>query len=157
MNLYSNKVTITDKRELKPFMRSSNIHVAGSVEPRVIYTNVPKKDLDEFISENVGTRPNLILLGLAIAMAQEVKTVPDLRIADDDTVSIEKTSEADLLMIDKGRNIIIVGVEGKLYTNNVAAAKKCVEDDVENGEFTACLLKALIDMEGLIECEMKVE
>lgn len=83
-----------------------------------------KKDLDEFISENVGTRPNFILLGLAIAMAQEVKTVPDLRIADDDTVSIEKTSEADLLMINKGRNIIIVGVEGKLYTNNVAAAKK---------------------------------
>lgn len=156
MNLYSDKITITDKKELTPLAKTDNIHVAGGVNPRVIYTNVSKEDLDEFISKKMETQPSLMILKLAIDIAQEVKTVPDLRIIND-TVSIEKTSKADVFMINKGRSVVIVGVDGKIYTNNVLAAKKCIIDDIVNGDFAACMLKALIDLKGLIECELKVE
>lgn len=157
MHLYSDKITITDKKELMPLAKTDNIHVAGSVNPRVIYTNVSKEDLDEFISKNMETQPSLMILKLAVDIAQEVKTVPNLRIADDDTVSIEKTSKADVFMINKGRSVVIVEVDGKIYTNNVLAAKKCIMDDIVNGEFAACMLKTLIDLKGLIECELEVE
>lgn len=155
MHLYSDKVTITDKRELMPLMKDSTVHVAASRKSGIMYTNVSKEDLDDFISRNIGVRPNVVLLKLAVSVASEIKTVPDLRIADDDTVFVEETLKADVLMINKVRVVVIVGVEGKLYTNNVLAAKECVEEDVINGEFSACLLKTLIDLEGLIECELK--
>jgi hypothetical protein len=157
MHLYSDKVTITDKKELLPLMKGSIIHVAASRESGIIYTNVSKEELDEFIFKNIATQSNLMLVKLAISLAPEVKTVPDLRIADDDTVSIEETSEATVLMINRSQRIIIVEVDCKLYTNNVLAAKKCVMDDVINGEFSAHMLKEAIDMAGLTECEMQAE
>lgn len=158
MHLYSDKVTITDKEELMPLMKGSTIHVAASEKSGIIYTNVSKEELDDFIHRNIKTQSNLMFLKLAVEIAPEVKTVPDLRIADDDTVFVEETSKADVLMISKDRMIIIAGVDGKkIYTNNAPATEKCVEDDVENGEFSACLLKVIIDVEGLIECELKAE
>lgn len=157
MHLYSDKVTITDKRELMPLMKSSTVHVAASEKSGIMYTNVSKEDLDDFISRNIETRPNVALLKLAVSIAPEIKTVPDLRIADDDTVFVEETLKADVLMINKVQVVVIAGVEGKLYTNNVLAAKKCVQDDVINGEFSAFLLETLIDMEGLTECELQGE
>ena len=157
MHLYSDKVTITDKKELMPLMKSSTIHVAASRESGVIYINVSKEELDDFVSKNILTRPNLMLLKLATEIAPEVKTVPSLRIADDDTVSVEETSKANVLMINKSRMLIIAGIDGKIYTNYESAAKKCVQDDVDKGEFAACLLKELIDMDGLTECDLKIE
>ena len=155
MHLYSDKVMITDKRELMPLMKGSTIHVAASRKSGIIYTNVSKEDLDDFIAENMKTQSNLMLLKLAIEIAPEVKTVPNLRIADDDTVFVEETLNANVLMTNKVRVVVIAGVEGKLYTNNAAAAKECVEEDVINGEFSAALLKTLIDLEGLTECELQ--
>ena len=157
MHLYSDKVTITDKRELVPLMKSSTIHVAASRKSGIMYTNVSKEELNDFIAENIETRPNLGLLKLAVSVAPEIKTVPDLQIADDDTVFVEETLKADVLMINKVQVVVIAGVEGKLYTNDVAAAKECVEEDVINGEFSASLLKTLIDLEGLTECELQCE
>lgn len=156
MHLYSDKVTITDKKELMPLMKGSNIHVAASEKSGIIYINVSKEELDNFISKNIGVQSNLMLLKLAVDIAPEVKTVPDLRIIND-TVVVEETSKADVLMINKVRMIVIAEIDGKLYTNNALAAEKCVQDDVINGEFSAFLLKALIDLEGLTECELKVE
>jgi hypothetical protein len=157
MHLYSDKVTITDKRELMPLVKSSTVHVAASRKSGIMYTNVSKEYLDDFISRNIETHPSVTLLKLAVSIATEIKTVPDLRIADDDTVFVEETLKADVLMTNKVRVVVIVGVEGKLYTNNVAAAKECIEEDVINGELSAALLKTLIDLEGLTECELQGE
>lgn len=155
MHLYSDKVTITDKRELMPLMKGSTVNVAASRKSGIIYTNVSKEDLINFIAENMKIQSNLMLLKLAVEIAPEVKTVPNLRIADDDTVFVEETLNANVLMTNKVRVVVIVGVEGKLYTNDVAAAKECIEEDVINGEFSAALLKTLIDLEGLTECELQ--
>lgn len=157
MHLYSDKVTITDKRELLPLMKDSTIHVAASRKSGIMYTNVSKEDLSDFISKNIEARPNLIFLKLAVSIAPEIKTVPTLRIADDDTVFVEETLEANVLMTNTDRVVVIAGVEGKLYTNNVSAAKECVEEDVINGESSACMLKTLIDLKGLTECELQGE
>jgi hypothetical protein len=136
-------------------MKGSTIHVAASRKSGIIYTNVSKEELNDFIAKNMKIQSNLMLLKLAIEIAPEVKTVPNLRIADDDTVFVEETLNANVLMTNKVRVVVIVGVEGKLYTNNVAAAKECVEEDVINGEFSAALLKTLIDADGLTECELQ--
>jgi len=157
MHLYSDKVTITDKRELLPLVKSSTVHVAASRKSGIMYTNVSKEDLNDFISRNIEARPTLMFLKLAVSVAPEIKTVPDLRIADDDTVFVEETLKADVLMINKVQVVVIAGVEGKLYTNNVSVAKKCVEDDVINGELGAAMLKTLIDLAGLTECELQAE
>lgn len=157
MHLYSDKVTITDKRELLPLMKGSTIHVAASRESGIIYTNVSEEDLDDFIYRNIEAQPNLTLLKLAVDIAPEMKTISDLRIADDDTVFVEETLKANVLMINKAERLLIVGVEGKIYTNDVLAAKKCVMDDAINGEVGARLLKELIDADGLTECELQVE
>jgi len=156
MHLYSDKVTITDKEELMPLMKSSTIHVAASKESGIIYTNVSEEDLNDFISENIGIQPNLMLLKLAVEIAPEVKTVPDLRIIND-TVSIEETLKADVLMINKAERLLVVGVEGKIYTNNIECAKECIQMDADNGEFAACLLQSIISTSGLTECELQVE
>lgn len=156
MHLYNDKVMITDKKELMPLMKGSVINVAASEKSGIIYTNVSKEELNDFISRNIGVQSNLIFLKLAIEIALEIKTVPDLQIIND-TMVVEETSKADVLMINRGRMIVVVGVEGKIYTNNALDAEKCIQDDISNGEINACLLKALIDMEGLIECELKVE
>lgn len=157
MHLYSDKVTITDKRELMPLMKGSTVHVAASKESGIIYTNVSEEDLNDFIAENMKIQSNLMLLKLAVNIAPEVKTVPNLRIADDDTVFVEETSISDLLMINKAERLLIVGIEGKIYTNNVKLAKEYVQKDADNGEFGACLLQSVISMSGLIECDLQVE
>ena len=156
MHLYSDKVTITDKRELLPLMKSSTIHVAASEKSGVIYANVSKEDLDEFIAKNIRTQSGLMLLKLALDLAPEIKTVPDLRIADDHTVSIEETLKADVLMTNASKVVIIAEAGGKIYTNDAVAANQCVHDDIVNKEAPAFSLKRLIDLQGgLVECELQ--
>lgn len=156
MHLYSDKVTITDKRELMPLMKGSTIHVAASKESGIIYTNVLKEDLINFISENIEKQSNLMILKLAIIAAPEVKTVCDLRIVDDKVFVIE-TVEADILMINEVKQLLIVGVEGKIYTNNIELAKKYIQKDANAGEFGAYLLQSLISMSGLNECDLQIK
>jgi hypothetical protein len=158
MHLYSDKVTITDKRELMPLMKSSTIHVAASGKSGVIYTNVSKEALDEFIDKNMKIQSNLMLLKLAVDIAPEIKTVCTLRIADDHTVSIEETLKADVLMTNARKVVIIAEAGGKIYTNDAVAANQCVHDDIVNKEAPAFALKSLIDLQGgLVECELQPE
>lgn len=157
MHLYRDKVTITEREELMPLMKSNRIHVAASTATGIIYSNLSKEVLDDFISRNVEAQPNLFLLKLALELAPEVKTVSDLKIGEDDTVSIEETVEANVLMINKGRMVIIAGLNGKLYTNNALAAKQCIHEDVLNGELNACLLERAITVKGMVECKLEIE
>lgn len=158
MHLYSDKVTITDKRELLPLAKTNNVYVAGSPESGIIYTNVSKETLDKLIVEGIKSSPHFALLKLAIDMSDEIKTIPDLEISEEGKVVVEDTFKAMVLMTNRAFQLIIVGVEGKVYTNKAEIAKQCIQRDLDNGEIDACLLSTLIKATGgLVECELKVE
>ena len=157
MHLYSDKVMITDKRELMPLAKTDNICVAGSTESAIIYTNVSKEALDKFVVKELQSNPRFALLKLAIDLSDEIKTIPDLKISEDDKVFVEDTVKAKVLMTNKFHQLIIVGVNGKIYTNNAKIAKLCIQRDLDDGEVSARLLSKLIEVTGgLIECEMRV-
>ena len=160
MNLYSDKVTITDKRGLMPLAKKDNVCVAGNPESGIIYTNVSKETLDKFIVEGIQSNPRFALLKLAIDMSDEIKVIPELEIIDD-KVFIMATEKATTLMTNLGERLIVAECYGKIYTNNVEAANRCMQHDLESGDpqavSNAGLLKMLIHVKGgLIECEMKV-
>jgi len=157
MNLYSDKVMITDKRELMPLAKTDNVCVAGSPESGIIYTNVSKEALDKLIVEGIQSNPLFALLKLAIDMSDEIKTIPDLEISEEGKVTVEETFKARVLMTNRAFQLIIVGVEGKVYTNKAEIAKQCIQRDLDNGQMEARLLSKLIEATGgLVECEMKV-
>lgn len=158
MHLYSDKVTITDKRELLPLAKTAGVYVAGSPESGIIYTNVSKEALNKLIVEGIQSNPRLGLLKLAIEMSDEIKTIPDLKISEEGKVAVEDTVKADVLMTNRGLQLIIVGANGKVYTNNSKIANLCIQRDLDNGEIEAHLLSMLIEKTGgLVECEMEVE
>lgn len=157
MYLYSDKVMITDKRELMPLAKKDNVYVAGSPESGIIYTNVSKEALDKLIVEGIKSSPDFALLKLAIDMSDEIKIIPDLEISEEGKVVVEETFKATVLMTNRAFQLIIVGVEGKVYTNKAKIAKQCIQHDLDNGEVPARLLSKLIEVTGgLVECEMKV-
>lgn len=158
MNLYSDKVTITDKKELLPFANCNDFVVAGN--NGIIYSSVSKDVLEKIILERMPSQPSLALLKLAIDLFDEVKVVPDLKIIDD-KVSIMATEKATVLMTNHGVCLIIAECYGKIYTNNVEAANLCIQRDFISRDpqvrLSAVLLKKLIRLKGgLVECEMKV-
>lgn len=157
MHLYSDKVTITDKRELLPLAKTDSICIAGSPESGIIYTNVSKETLDKLIVEGIQSNPRLGLLKLAIEMSNEIKTIPNLKISEEGKVVVEDTVRAKVLMTNRLFQLIIVGVDGKVYTNDTKIANMCIQRDLNNGEIEARLLSKLIEVTGgLVECEMKV-
>jgi hypothetical protein len=159
MNLYSDKVTITDKKELLPFAKCNDFVVAG--KNGIIYSSVSKEVLEEIILERMPIQPELALLKLAIDLSDEVKVIPDLKIIDD-KVSIMATEQAEVLMTNSGFfNLCIVECYGKIYTNNVKVANLCIQHDLDSRDpethASATLLKMLIGLKGgLVECELKV-
>jgi hypothetical protein len=157
MHLYSDKVTITVERELLPLAKTDSIYVAGSPESGIIYTNVPKEALDKLIVEGIKTSSHFALLKLAIETSNEIKTIPNLEISEEGKVVVEDTVCAKVLMTNRLFQLIIVGVDGKVYTNNTKIANMCIQRDLNNGEIEARLLSKLIEVTGgLVECEMKV-
>lgn len=156
MNLYSDKVTITDKRELLPLAKSDAFVVAGSKNGGVMYANVPKEVLEREVQKRILVQHNLILLQMAMAMTEKFRVVPDLDIIDDKVSTLE-TAEARVLMTNKGKCIVIAELDHKFYTNDKEVALQCIQHDIESGELLGSMLKMLIDRNGgLIECEMKV-
>lgn len=159
MNLYSDKVTITDKKELLPLAKCNDFVVAGS-KNGIVYSSVPKEVLEKIILERMPSQPELALLKLAVDIASEIKIIPDLKIIDD-KVSIMATEKARVLMTNRGAHLIIAKCYDKIYTNNVEAANRCMQrdlnDDNPQASSNAALLKMLIGLRGgLVECEMKV-
>lgn len=157
MHLYSDKVMITDKRKLLPLAKTSDVYIAGNPELGIIYTNVSKEALNKLIVEGIQSNPRFALIKLAIEMSNEIKTIPDLEISEEGKVVIEDTFRAKVLMTNRAFQLIIVGVNGKVYTNKAEMAKQCIQRDIDNGEIEARLLSTLIEKTGgLVECEMKV-
>lgn len=157
MNLYSDKVTITDKKELLPFAKGKDFVVAG--KNGVVYTSVPKEVLESKIAARIDIQPDLFLLKMAIDISDEIKVIPELEIIDD-KVSIMATEEATTLMTNLREHLIIAECYGKIYTNNVEAANRCIQRDLESEDLQAVssagLLKMLIRLKGgLHECELK--
>lgn len=160
MHLYSDKVMITDKRELLPLAKCDTFVVASNKSYDVIYSNVPKEVLKESISKKMITDPRMTLLQLAIDITDEIKTIPGLKIIDD-KVSVENAEKAKVLMTNTAACLIIAECCGKIYTNNVEIANLCMQYDLNSRDpqaiASAELLKMLIDMRGgLVECELKV-
>ena len=158
MNLYSDKVTITDKKELLPFAKCNDFVVAG--KNGIVYSSVPKEVLEKIILERIPVQPDLALLKLAIDISDEIKVIPDLNIIDD-KVSIMATERAEVLMTNRAARLIIVECYGRIYTNNIEAANLCLQRDLDSRDpqavASAELLKMLIRVQGeLIECELKV-
>lgn len=158
MHLYSDKVTITDKKELLPFAKCNDFVVAG--KNGIIYSSVSKEVLEEIILKRMPIQPKLALLKLAIDLSDEVKVIPDLEIIDD-KVSIMATEQAEVLMTNRGFKLCIVECYGKIYTNDVETANLCIQRDLGScdPEAHACatLLKMMIGLKGgLVECELKV-
>lgn len=156
INLYSDKVTITDKRELLPLAKSDAFVVAGNKNGGVMYSNVSKEVLEREIQKRMLVQPELMFLQIAMALTKDFKVVFDLDIIDG-KVSMPETTEARVLMANSSKNIIIAELDHKFYTNDKEVALQCIQHDIEEGIPSGIMLKMLIDTNGgLIECEMKV-